>query len=400
MDEKIRILVAEDDLTTRIMVKGMLESLGCQVDEACTGDEAWEKIENNNFAMLISDWIMPGLSGIELCQKIKDLKKEDFLYIILLTAKSEVASLKQALDAGANDFIAKPFDRNELEARVRAGIRIVMLEKQLAERVRELEKAKSSIEKANKRMKKDLIAAARIQASLLPASLPSFPECNFEWVYKPLEELAGDCLNAFNLDDENIGFYVLDVTGHGVQPALLSVSLSRVLSPVFLNANILMRNGRLLSPAELLGELSRLFPIDFDNFLCFSMFYGVINRKTLELKYALGAHPQPLLQRAGRAPFFLEGGGFPIGSFEDIPYKEFSFQLKKNDRLFVFTDGLSEARNEKGQQFGKTALSKLVSSLGYLPLRQVLDRLIIENDHWLATNRIGDDITILALEIK
>ncbi|MBF0544298.1 MAG: SpoIIE family protein phosphatase [Candidatus Riflebacteria bacterium] len=392
MSEKVRILVAEDDLTTRKMVKSILESLGNFVDEANDADEARQKICEAEFEIVISNWMIPANAEIKPSQK--------YPFMILLSAKSENHSLCKCLEAGLNDYIVKPFESKELEVRVKQVIRIISLEKRLSEQSLDLEKARGFAEKANKRIKKDLLAAVRIQTSLLPVSLPLFPDVSFEWVCMPLDELAGDGLNVFSLDENHIGFYILDVTGHGVPPALLSVQLNRVLSPVFPNANVLYRNGRILSPGAVLSELSRLFPVDLDNFLSFTMFYGIFNRKTLELKYSTGGHPRPVLHRAGQSPFFLEGFGFPIGSFEEIPYREFTFQLQKNDRLFFYTDGFSEARNEQNLGFGKTLLCKLINSMTYLPLRKILEKLVARHNKWLASKRLGDEMSILAMELK
>jgi phosphoserine phosphatase RsbU/P len=143
----MRILVAEDDSVTRKMLEAILLSWGYDdVVVACNGNEAWQKLQDKNAPDLaILDWIMPGLDGIELCRKIRETKNFYSLYIILLTAKGQKKDIVEGLRAGADDYITKPFDRDELRARVQAGIRILELQANLAERVKELEDAISNI---------------------------------------------------------------------------------------------------------------------------------------------------------------------------------------------------------------------------------------------------------------
>jgi DNA-binding response OmpR family regulator len=144
----MKVLIAEDDVTSRMMLKAILTKWGYEVVETSNGDEAWQVLQREGAPRLaILDWIMPGISGDELCRKVRQLSPLRPIYIILLTVRRDKADVIAGLEAGANDYIRKPFDREELRARVRVGERVVRLEATLFKRIRELQDAMAHIKK-------------------------------------------------------------------------------------------------------------------------------------------------------------------------------------------------------------------------------------------------------------
>ena len=140
----MQILIAEDEPVSRERLKHMLVKWGYDVFVACDGDEAWGALQHiSDPAMAILDWMMPGLAGLEICRRLR--AKADRKYIIMLTAKDRREDILEALEAGADDYVIKPFDPAELRARVRAGVRVTELQQSLADRVKELEEAFSQI---------------------------------------------------------------------------------------------------------------------------------------------------------------------------------------------------------------------------------------------------------------
>ena len=147
----MRILVAEDDPVTRRILEATLSRLGWDVIPAPDGDAAWRILENlegkNAPELAVLDWMMPGMTGVEICRKLRGTPGFELMYVILLTSRSEKEDIAAALAAGANDYITKPFDPIELEARVRVGERMVKLQTALAARVVELEDALSHVQR-------------------------------------------------------------------------------------------------------------------------------------------------------------------------------------------------------------------------------------------------------------
>ena len=289
----MRILIAEDERITRRGLQRQLEQWGHEVVATSDGQEAWEAFAAEPFPMVISDWEMPELNGVELVRRIRSTDSPVYVYFILLTAKSDKQDIVEGMEAGADDFVSKPFDRNELRVRVRAGQRIVDLEQSLAQR--------------NQRMQRDLEAAAELQQSLLPTSLPEVDGLNFAWSFMPCDELAGDFLGLFQLDENHIGFYVVDVSGHGVAASLMAVSISRALAPnSSLSSSLLLQadgsfEDQVRSPADVAKELNVRFPIEESGGKFFTMVYGVLNIITQEVRYVSAGHPS-MIQSSGWQP--------------------------------------------------------------------------------------------------
>jgi len=142
----MRILVAEDDPVLSLFLKGMLTKWGYEVDVTNQGEEAWRMLqEEDSPRIVLLDWLMPGLDGVEICRKVRALPASSLFYLILLTSKNKKAEIVEGLQAGANDYVTKPFDNDELRARVQVGAQIIQLQFELARRVKELQDALSRV---------------------------------------------------------------------------------------------------------------------------------------------------------------------------------------------------------------------------------------------------------------
>ena len=142
----MKILIAEDDATSRLILRAVLTNWGYDVVETCDGDEAWEILQREDAPPLaIVDWVMPGMSGETLCRKMRETKPLSPTYLIILTSQTDREDIVAGLESGANDYITKPFDRSELRARIRVGERVNELESALADRIHELQDAMAHV---------------------------------------------------------------------------------------------------------------------------------------------------------------------------------------------------------------------------------------------------------------
>ena len=263
--------------------------------------------------------------------------------------------------------------------------------------------AEEELHRASQRMKGDLETAAKIQESLLPQVPPDVAGVSFAWAFKPCDELAGDIFNVFLLDEKEVGLYLLDVSGHGVVAALLSVVLSRILSPAPSPPSVLKQcsagsEDRLLPPAEVAERLNRQFPMDPVTRQYFTLLYGMLNPETREFRYVSAGHPGPVYLSGTAEPVILEVSGFPIGFFEGVHYEEHSVAMKPGDRLYLYSDGVTEALNRKGQEFGKERLIRALDQSRSGPLKESVASLL-ETIEECCDARLEDDISVLAIEI-
>ncbi|QEL13355.1 response regulator [Limnoglobus roseus] len=144
----MKILIADDDPVSRRLLQSYLQKWGYEVTVAVNGADAWQRFEQGDFSIVISDWMMPEMDGRELIRRIRASTRPNYVYAILLTSRSQKEDLVEGMDAGADDFVGKPFLAEELRVRLRAGERIVKLEQALAEQNRELRAAQESLQKA------------------------------------------------------------------------------------------------------------------------------------------------------------------------------------------------------------------------------------------------------------
>ncbi len=395
----MKILIAEDEAVSRKVLQRTLQRWGYDVVAAENGAVALEAFQSDTFSLVITDWMMPEMDGLQLVRKIREMQSDDYVYIILLTAKTDKADLIAGMDTGADDFISKPFDKDELRVRVRAGERVVQLEQKLSARNAELEAF-------NERMRLELEAAAEIQKSLLPQRAPDIPALTTAWRYKPCDELGGDILNAFKLDERRLGFYVLDVSGHGVSAALLAVTLSRMLSPVLDQASLLKKAAdapegyTLTPPAEVANQLNKRFQIDVINGQFFTMIYGILDPHERCLRYVSCGHPGIIRVDARGASTILKAASLPIGFLEENRYEEVQLKLTPGDRLYLYSDGIPEAENPEHELFGAERMRQCLQESHKLPLEKSLDILLHQLEGWCQGPTFRDDVTVLGIELN
>ncbi len=457
------VVLAEDSRVQGKVLLHRMNDLGYAAHLAFDGTQAFELIQLHRPDVVVTDIEMPGMSGYELCRRIKDHSVLSKTPVILLSTLSEVEDIVLGLDAGADAYIVKPYGAAQLDSQIksllaqdpqhdelaaddsdipiaiggkqfviRSGRRqalnllvstfehAVRQNKQLHQSNEELMLARekllvtnTQLDRLNKqlgdfneRMSRDLIAAAKIQQSLLPTEPPETPLLSVAWNYFPCEELAGDFLNYAMLDENHLAMYVVDVSGHGAASALLAVAIGRVLSPVVSATSLMLRNDSftgkpaITPPSVVVAELNRRFPMASQGGLHFTILYGVLNLQTRLFKYACAGHPQPVrLTRDGKATF-APGDGFAVGWIDDADFDEFTLQLDQGDRLILYSDGIPEALDASLEQFTNSRMLQLFSDTVNLDLDRQVAQVCSAVKRWGEPNGLKDDVSILAVELK
>lgn len=391
----MRILIAEDERITRATTARQLEAWGHTVVAAEDGQSAWEAFCTGGFELVLTDWEMPGLSGLELVQRIREQAGARFVYIIMLTGRTDKSDVVRGIEAGADDFIAKPFDREELRVRLLAGERIVKLEQRL-------HRQNAEMREAGERMRRDLRAAARVQQALLPAQTLSVPGVRVAWGYVPTDELAGDAIGLHPIGDDYLVAYLLDVSGHGVPAALLSVSAMHALAPVPIESSLLRAPGAVNSaraPAVVTAELNRRFRAEEIDDRFFTATICAINLKTGLLVFSRAGHFPPAILRSGMPLELSDAGGLPVGLMDESVFHDVEVQLSAGDRICLYSDGLIEQLGgDANQQFGAHRLIGVLKDYAALPAHEAVQNTLETVAHWAGGHRFEDDASLVVID--
>ncbi len=370
-----KVLVIDDDTAIQELLKRVLRKQGYEVTVASNGEEGFEVAKLLQPALIICDWIMPRLTGIEVCRRVKASSDLSTTFFILLTSLGTVQDRVQGLDAGADDFISKPIEMNELEARVRAGLRLHQLSQDLQTQKQLLEA--------------ELAEAADYVCSLLPESLTK--PVTVESQFIPSRKLGGDCFDYYWLDENYLAVYLLDVAGHGLRAALPSVSVLNLLrSKAIPNINY-------HQPSDVLKALNNTYQMTYQNDKYFTIWYGVYNRSQGQLVYSSAGHP-PAILISGDGQLAqankLKTPGMPIGMFPEATYTDDSCLVEKSSSLYIFSDGVYEIPQPGGDIWGIDNFINLIleyNQHGFCHLDKILDYVRKLN----GSNVFSDDFSLL-----
>ncbi|WP_448596929.1 PP2C family protein-serine/threonine phosphatase [Thermoleptolyngbya sp.] len=376
-----QILIIDDDSIIQTVLKKALQSQGYEVAIADDGETGLTLAEKLRPALIVSDWVMPGLDGLEVCRRVKANPSLSTTFFILLTAQSAVEDRIQGLDTGADDFLAKPIEINELQARVRAGLRLHALSEDLQAQKRLLEK--------------ELSEAASYVRSLLPAPLTG--EIDIDSRFIPSSQLGGDCFDYFWLDPDYLAIYLLDVSGHGLGAALPSITVLNLLRSQSLP------NVNFYQPHGVLRALNEAFQMDSQHDKYFTIWYGVYNKVKRQLTYACAGHP-PAVLMPGRLlaqpdqpseTCLLGMRRMPIGMMPDTVFESSRCTIPPGSLLYIFSDGIYDLPSPTGQP--TWGLHPFINTLSSCADTPDLDFLLQAVRTQGGVSTFSDDLSILQI---
>lgn len=392
---RLKVLVIDDAPDVRAYVRALLKKWGYDPVAAASGVEGLARMGEGDIRLVICDWMMDGMSGPEVCAAIRARDYGHYIYVLMLTGRSEDTDLVYGLDAGADDFVRKPFDAQVLRARLAVGVRIVGLEERLAEQNRRLSEHHAELKSAYRQIQRDLAAAARIQRELLPTSDAPIAPLKAAWLFLPAAQISGDSFSFFPLSRDLAGFYHLDVAGHGIPAALLSASLSRALMPAGVSGDPEVG----LDPRAMIDKVNRdLCSPDGEVSNYATLAFGLVDRHTGAGRIAVAGHPRPLLLRADGRIDRLEAGGLPVGMFEAASFELQTFQLDPGDRLFMYSDGITDCFDAAGEAFDLDQLYAVLADRPGLASTELTRAIGGAVNAWLGGSELEDDISVLILE--
>lgn len=332
------ILVVDDNDSNRALLERQLSRQGHKVTGAAHGREALELLAGHTFDLVLLDVMMPIMDGFSALCEMKQTPDIRHIPVIMISALDELESVVRCIEAGAEDYLSKPFNPTLLRARISA-----CLEKKA---LRDSEqKHLQTIEQTQHRLGTELAEAANYVRSILPA--PVAEPFAIDWSYVPSTELGGDSFGYHWIDDDHFALYLLDVCGHGVGASLLSVSAINVI-----------RSGALLGtdvrdPGAVLSALNATFRMEDQNNMYFTLWYGVYQKSTRILRHCSGGHPPALLivpQANGQNTIEeIRAPGMILGVMPSAKYEAGACTIPAGATLIMLCDGTYEVRTPEGE---------------------------------------------------
>jgi serine phosphatase RsbU (regulator of sigma subunit) len=356
-----RILVVDDREANVRLLEGMLRIAGYTSIESTTDPtRVCELHRKRRYALILLDLQMPGMDGFQVMEGLKEIEEDGYLPVLVITAQPD--HKLRALEAGAKDFVSKPFDLAELRARVHniLEVRLLHLEsrnysKVLEETVRELERSREVIRlktlEERKKIERELALAQETQASLLPRFLPQFENYCIHAFNSPTRYVGGDFYDFQQLSSGEWVGVLADVSGKGISAALLSSMVLGALSMEFHSGT---------QPQEVLNRVNQLLCERSLPYQFVTLFLFLLSPDGTGQFISAGHTPAYLFRSAtGRIEKLFSEHHF-LGMFDFASYQSRTFRLDKGDILVVYSDGLTDAQNQQEEMFGKERLLKII----------------------------------------
>ncbi|WP_407493895.1 PP2C family protein-serine/threonine phosphatase [Pseudooceanicola sp. MF1-13] len=398
-----RVLVVDDSKMQRRILSVSLARWGYEVLEAGTGEEAIELCAKAPPDIVISDWMMPGLTGPEFCQAFRAMPRDNYGYFILLTSKADKLDVAEGLTSGADDFLTKPVNSGELRARLIAGDRVHRMHWDLTRKNRVIEETLHELQQLYDSIDNDLIEAKKLQQSLVREREVRVGPARIAQILRTAGRVGGDLVGYYPVGPNRVVVYALDVSGHGVSSALMTARLAGVLSPAMPQQNIGvdMRGAQgpvPVAPDRIAARLNRIALQEMDNGHYFTLALAEVDLTTGALRMVQAGHPHPMIQRADGRIDVLGQGGFPIGLVDEAEFDIVTDRLMPGDRLVLMSDGATECTDEHGQMLEEEGLIALLQSLSSLSGIAMLEALVWSLSDRREDGRFEDDVSAITLD--
>ena len=378
-----KILVVDDEEINIKILQIQLEAKGYVVFTATSGVDALKLVESNPPDLILLDIQMPRMDGFEVCQRIRADESTRFIPVVMVTALKDTADRIQSIQAGADDFISKPFDGHEIVARVGSLLRIKQYQDELEEH--------------NSRFKAELEMARQVQEILMPqnglADLAGFRIVSHS---SPETEVGGDFYDFWEIEPGRLGIFISDVMGHGVSAALVAVFMKTVIGEI--------RDGLGTDPGLLLTTLNTRFhhTISARMFMFATAFCAVIDLPNETICCANAGHPYPFLihRHRGTCEFLgQEIAGKGLGLSQDSIYESANYDFGRCSRMLLYTDGAYEVKNRQSEEFGTRRLEETVVQETGESGAALVNRLLGSIEKFRNGNPTDDDLTLLTVDV-
>jgi phosphoserine phosphatase RsbU/P len=378
-----RILIVDDNLFNRELLSRHLERQGHVVCEATGGSEALALLREAPFDIVILDVMMPGMNGYQLLERLKSDERLGDLYVIIISSLDDTESIARCIQLGAEDYLPRDFEPVILKARIES-----CLEKKNLKAKEKLYMA--AVLETERLLRAELQEGAAYVRGLLPPRL-SREDLKTDWLFVPSLSLGGDVFGYHAIEGGKLAIYLIDVSGHGIEAALFSVTLMNLLkSQVLPHTNF----G---DPASVLHRLNESFSMEEQNNLYFTAWYGVWDPLSDSLTYASAGSPPAVLMSPAGEVTRLETDCAAVGIDQDSRYEAKRRVIQRGSTLSLFSDGIYEVRTKDGGMLGLDAFIDILTSSAPQGKRLGLSTLLKLVRDLSADERFADDVSIVEL---
>ncbi len=403
-DAPRHVLVVDDSRAQRHMVSMQLHRWGYRVSECDSGGAALDLCRTQGFDIIISDWMMPGMTGLEFCREFRALGRESYGYFILLTSKSEKTEIADGLEAGADDFLTKPVASNELRARLRAGERMLAMQAEVLAKNKVIGATLAELQKLYDSLDRDLIEARKLQQTLVRDRVRDYGWAQVSLLLRNSGRVGGDLVGSFRVDDDRFVAYSIDVSGHGVASAMMTARLAGFLTGSSPDQNLAFGKGPnglydLLPPDQVVARFNQVMLDEIQAEQYFTVAFAVIDRTRGLLSLVQAGHPHPILIRADGRMEQLGQGGLPVGLVPDATFDRHDLPIAPGDRLILFSDGFTECPLPGGQDFGEEGLVESLRKSAHLGGSDLLEALVWDLADQAGSDSFPDDVSGVVVDL-
>jgi phosphoserine phosphatase RsbU/P len=366
--------VADDQADVVAALRLLLRPAGFDVDSASSVDEVRMRLAARRYDLLLMDLnyardTTSGQEGLELLTEVHATDRT--LPVIVMTGWGTIDTAVEAMRRGARTFVHKPWDNTALVETIS----------------REIQEGLAS-RKADASAARERADSQRIQRALLPSALPHLPGCDMAVSWRPARVCSGDCYDALAIDDSRLVLSIADVAGKGLPAALVMAHLQ---------ASIRAFSGENPAPDLVMSSTNRALCRNADLDLFVTCFYAVVDRAKRRLTYSNAGHNPPMLLRADGRVERLTDGGMVLGMFDAEPYSSREIAIESGDRLVLFTDGVVEALNSDGDEFGDDRLIEIGLQHRHGGVQPLVDAIVLGVTEFTAGATLADDATVVCV---
>jgi serine phosphatase RsbU (regulator of sigma subunit) len=380
--ERSRILLVDDTPENIELLTGILGDSYTTIAADC-GESALMAARTEPLPdLILLDINMPGMGGYEVCQRLKEDPLLREIPVIFLSGFDAAEDKVKAFTAGGVDYITKPFQLDEMQARVRTHVRLRQVQSELEQKGRELQDAYDQLDR-------EFRSVGEVQKSLLPGRLPDIPGFELAGYYCPARRAGGDYYDALAVNGKRWGIFVADVTGHG-PPAAIVTAMTHVMLHLAPCKE---------QPDQLLSFLNRTLygRTQEDQFV--TAFYAILDPDNGEIRFSSAGHTPPVLcQKAGNARGVCFDAGLPLGINPLEEYTTNRLVLESGDIFLLYTDGITEAAGTDGEMFGLDRLLDASAALRSQSAPLFCEGICRAVDDFRGGIEQGDDVTVLVLK--